>query len=107
MVSPPMSEEKEVSFSGLREQIKEDLRALSNCWFLLFNVEHLPEFFICLNGVFVGIKMKTLIDNKNQEEIADEIRDANGFYFEVSRHNWKSVLKSLEFISGNKDSINN
>lgn len=97
-----------LSFSEFKRLVRDDLRELPNCWFMVFEIERLPEFVICLNGSYVALKIKKLVDDEEDlAAMAQDIRDANGLYLEITRHNWPSVLKSLEFLSSNENSFNN
>lgn len=94
-----------VSYGEFKQIIREGLRDLPNCFTMVFEVAKMPEFVICLNGSYVAIKIKTLDVDGTESSMARDIRDANGLFLEVNRHNWSSVLNSLQFLSENSHSL--
>jgi hypothetical protein len=100
-------EEDYGTFQEFKLVIKDDLRSLENVWFLLFDALNFPEFLVCLNGKFVGLKLKTLADEEKGSSILDDIRAANGLVFEVSRGSWPSILKTLCEMAGKGSHLNN
>lgn len=95
-----------VSYGEFKQIIREGLRDLPNCCMIIIDTTNVPEFIVCLNGNFVAVKIKTLDLEGKDSDAARDIRDAGGLFLEVTRHNWPSVLKSLQFLSEHSHSLN-
>ncbi len=102
-----MKDDEDRSFLEFKAIVRDDLREIENSWFLLFDAFNFPEFLVCLNGNFVALKVKTIAAEETAEKIVNDIREANGLVFEITRYNWPSVLQTLHSLSDKTNSFNN